>query len=78
MRALCLLLLVLFIAVIGIFAYQNQGVVTLTFWDRNLNLSLALVIAGAYLLGMLSGWTVIGMLRRTVDRVIERPLPPTR
>jgi uncharacterized integral membrane protein len=78
MRSLCLLLLALFAAAVGFFAWQNHDDVTLKFWDRDLTVSLALVVAGAYLLGMLSGWTVVGMLRRGVERVIDRSGPPPR
>ena len=28
-----------------------------------------------YLAGMLSGWTVVGMLRRSFKRVTEEPVP---
>ena len=31
----------------------------------------SLLVAAAYLLGMFSGWTVVGMLRRSVYRATE-------
>jgi len=78
MRAVCLLLLVVFAAAVGVFAWQNQGDVTLRIWDRDWTISLALVIGGAYLLGMLSGWSVVGLLRRGVERVMDRTGPAAR
>src|SRR5262245_20840838 len=41
MRVLCFLFLVLFVAVVGGFAYQNWNhEVTVTVWDRNLSMPL--------------------------------------
>ena len=73
MRFLCLLLLLAFLGAVGYFAYQNQQEVTLKFMDHELHTSFPLVAGVMYLLGMLSGWTVVGIVRRTVDRVIESP-----
>ncbi len=71
MRVLCLLFLVVFVAAAGIFAYQNQQELVLRFFDRTLEANVALVVAAAYVLGMLSGWTVVGMLRRSVNNVVS-------
>jgi uncharacterized integral membrane protein len=73
MRIVYFLLLVLFVAVVGIFAWQNQVVVGVRFLDRAFEHSLAVVVGAAYLLGMLSGGTVIGLLRRSVRRVTAEP-----
>jgi putative membrane protein len=72
MRFFWFLLLVAFLAAVGMFAWQNAGDVTLTFFDRQLTASLALLIGAVYLIGMFSGWTVLGMLRRASDRIVER------
>jgi len=71
MRFLYFLFLVAFIAVVGIFAYYNQQQVTVRFLDWSMATNVALVAFAAYLLGMISGWTVVGMLRRSWDRVVE-------
>jgi hypothetical protein len=34
---------------------------------------MSLIIAVVYLLGMVSGWTVVGFLKRSIKRVTERP-----
>jgi lipopolysaccharide assembly protein A len=74
MRVIYFVFLLAFIATVGIFAYFNQQAVTVRFLDWSAPANVALVAFAAYVLGMLSGWTVVGMLRRSWDRVIE----PTR
>jgi putative membrane protein len=71
MRFLSLLFLIILLAVVGIFAFQNNESVSLHFFDRGISASMALLIGSVYLLGMLSGWAVIGMVRRSVARVTE-------
>jgi predicted ribosomally synthesized peptide with SipW-like signal peptide len=69
MRALCLLFLVAFLGAVGAFAYFNQQEVSLRMFNWSMTASLALVAGVAYLLGMLSGWTVVGLVRKSVERV---------
>jgi hypothetical protein len=71
MRFLCLLFLLVFAGAVGLFAYQNQHDVTVTFWSWGYTGSLALIVGAAYGLGMLSGWSVVGMLRRSFGRASE-------
>jgi uncharacterized integral membrane protein len=71
MRFLCFLFLLAFAGAVGLFAYQNQHDVTVTFLKWGFTGSLALVVGAAYLLGMLSGWSVVGMLRRSFGRASE-------
>jgi uncharacterized membrane protein YciS (DUF1049 family) len=71
MRILCFLFLVAFAGAVALFAYQNQQEVSLTFWDQTITARVPLVVAAIFVLGMLSGWTIIGMLRRSVDQVLE-------
>jgi uncharacterized integral membrane protein len=70
MRALYFLILVLIVA--AIFAYQNDDSVTLRYFNRSMTLPISLLIAAVYVLGMLSGWTVVGFLRRSWRRALER------
>jgi putative membrane protein len=74
MRFLYFLFLLVFVAAVGVFAYYNQQPVTVRFLEWSTPTNVALVAFAAYALGMLSGWTVVGMLRRSWDRVVE----PTR
>ncbi len=41
------------------------------FMDWSVTSSLAIVAGVTYVLGMFSGWTVVGMVRRSANRVIE-------
>lgn len=72
MRLLCLLFLAAFVGAVAIFVTQNQQTVTVSFWNWDLNASVAVITGGAFLLGMLSGWSVVGLLRRSLRR-IEAP-----
>ncbi len=71
MRIFCLIFLLLFAAAVGVFAYYNQEAATIRFMDRSWTSSLAEIAGIAYVLGMVSGWTVVGMVRRSTNRVVE-------
>ena len=71
MRFICFLFLVAFAGAVGYFAYLNSYEVELRFLDWRGSYSLAALVGVAYALGMLSGWSVIGMLRRSLSRVTE-------
>jgi hypothetical protein len=77
MRFLCFLFLVLFAGAVGAFAYFNQQDLTLRFFDWTIDAPVAAVLGITYLLGMLSGWSVLGMVRRSLravsDFARERP-----
>jgi len=75
MRVLCLLFLVVFAGAAAVLAYENQQDVALQVFGRSYVTSVPLLIAGTYLAGMLSGWTVVGLLRRSLNRVTREPLP---
>jgi uncharacterized membrane protein YciS (DUF1049 family) len=72
MRFLYLLILLVLIAAIVVFAVQNNDEVTLRYFDRSLSSTLPVLIAVVYVLGMFTGWTVVGFVRRSVRRVTER------
>jgi hypothetical protein len=42
------------------------------YFDRSVSTTLPLQITAVYLLGMVSGWTVVGFLRRSLRGVTER------
>jgi hypothetical protein len=71
MRFLCFLFLVAFAGAVGLFAYENQQPITLKFYDWSVTATVAVVIAAAFALGMLSGWSIVGMLRRSWHRLTE-------
>jgi uncharacterized integral membrane protein len=72
MRALYFLILVVIVAAVVIFAYQNDESVTLRYFNHSITLPMPLLIAAVYVLGMLSGWTVVGFFRRSWRRAMER------
>jgi uncharacterized integral membrane protein len=69
MRLFWFLLLVVFVGATVIFAMQNDEMVRLQFFDWSLTASLAVFIAAVYLLGMVSGWTVVGMFKRSIHEI---------
>jgi uncharacterized integral membrane protein len=73
MRVFYFLVLLIILAGIGVFAIQNHEPTMITFFNQSISCPLSLVIAAAYVLGMLSGWTVVGFLKRSIERVTERP-----
>ncbi len=73
MRFLQSLLFLIVLAAILIFAVQNNETQTLWFLKWRLDAPTALVTVASYLLGMLSGWTVVGFLRRSFRSVTEDP-----
>jgi lipopolysaccharide assembly protein A len=72
MRVICLLILLVVLTAVVVFAVQNNETVTLHYLDRSITVMLPLLIAAVYLLGMVSGWTVVGFLKRSLKRVTER------
>ena len=72
MRVLCLVILLIVFAAVGVFAMQNNEAVAVRYLDRSVTTTLPLLIGAVYLLGMLSGWTVVGFLRRSLRRVTAR------
>lgn len=72
MRLFYFLLLVAFVVVVTVVVLQNREDVTLRFYDRSETFSLPVVIGVIYVLGMFTGWTVVGLLKRSVQRITER------
>ncbi len=72
MRIVYFLILLILLAAVVFFALQNNETVTLRFFYRSVTSSLPLLIAVVYLLGMISGWTVVGFIRRSVRGLTER------
>lgn len=76
MRYVWFLIFLLFVAIIGVFAFENSDLVPINYLDQSLSvqtihLPMSVLIGGVYVLGMLTGWTVIGFLKRTAHHVTE-------
>jgi hypothetical protein len=65
MRWLCLLFL-LAVGVAGFVLFrENDQPLTLTFFERQVTASVPMVLGICYVLGMLTGWSLLGLLRRS-------------
>jgi len=71
MRILYLVILLIILAAVIIFVVQNDESVTLRFFEWKVQPRLALLVVATYLLGMISGWSVFGFLRRSIRHVTE-------
>jgi uncharacterized integral membrane protein len=72
MRIIQGFLLLAFLGAVGVFALQNTQIVEVRFAAVSLRASVALLIVGVYLIGMLSGWTVVAFFARSFRRVTAR------
>jgi len=66
-------ILIAFLGAVAYFAWLNRQAVTVQLPDRQLKTTVALLSVSLYVLGMLTGWTVISFLRRSIRRVSEPP-----
>ncbi len=75
MRMIYILFLLAFAGAAALLAYENQQDVTMTIFNTGITTSISILVGLTYLAGMLSGWTLVGVLRRSLRRVLERPIP---
>ena len=75
MRFIYFMFLLAFTGAAAFLAFENQHDVTLTLLNKEVTSSVPVLVGLSYLAGMVSGWTVVGMIRRSISRVLERPLP---
>jgi uncharacterized integral membrane protein len=68
MRFLYLILIVLLAGVTILFALQNLQTITVSFMNWSVTLPIALVVIGAYALGMATGGSLMAFLRWTFRR----------
>jgi lipopolysaccharide assembly protein A len=74
MRFFSLLILIIVVAAIAVFAVQNyDDMVTVKYLDQSVTLSIPLLVGAVFGLGMLTGWTIVRILRRSVRHLIEDP-----
>jgi uncharacterized integral membrane protein len=72
MRWVYLVLLLVIVAVIVVFVLQNNEDQTVTFFNHRLTAPLSLFFVAVYFLGMWSGGTVVGFLKRAYRHATER------
>ena len=71
MRFIQGLILLAFLGVVGVFALQNTGVITVKFLNWAVTGPVALLIVAVYFFGMLTGWTVVAFVTRSLRRVTQ-------
>ena len=69
MRTLSAILLLIFLSAVAAFAVQNTQPLTVRFLTWKGDYPVALLSVVIYFLGMLSGWSVVGFLRRSISDV---------
>ncbi len=73
MRFIQAVVFLAFLVAVGVFAVQNTDVVTVNFWTWRQSGPVALLTIAVYVLGMLSGWAVVGFVRRSLRQVAKHP-----
>jgi uncharacterized integral membrane protein len=73
MRFIQAVIFLVFLGAVGIFAMQNTGAVAVNFLSWSLTAPVAIVIVAVYFIGMLSGWSVVSFVRRSVRQIGEPP-----
>jgi len=71
MRYLQAFVFLAFLVAIGLFAAQNTDVITVNFLNWNVAQPVALLTVAVYVLGMLSGWTVLAFMRGSLRQVTQ-------
>jgi hypothetical protein len=75
MRWVYLLFLLAFVAAVVVLAIENQQDVPLTVFKSSFTTSVPILVGATYVAGMLSGWTVVGLIRRSVRKVFQESAP---
>jgi uncharacterized integral membrane protein len=72
MRWVYLAILVLIVAIIVVFIAENYESATVTFFSQRITAPLSVFFVAVYFLGMWSGGTVVGFVKRAYQHAIER------
>ena len=71
MRVVYAAILLLFVVAAAIFCYENFETVSLSFLGWKMSLPLPVLALIIYLIGMVSGYSLLSFLRRTYRRATE-------
>ncbi len=72
MKIVYSILLFIFVVALVTFIFQNTQSVKIQFLGWSREAPMAAVSLGLYMLGMFSGWAVIGFLRKSIRTIRER------
>jgi putative membrane protein len=73
MRVISIILSVLLIGIVLLFSFQNRTAVTVLFLNWSATLPVAILVIAAYILGMVSGGSVMSFLRRSFNDTKKKP-----
>lgn len=65
MRFLSFAILIAFVALVLVFAFQNEYTAEVVFFGQHVTTSVRLLVGATFLVGMLSGWALFDLLRRS-------------
>ena len=72
MRWVYLVLLVVIVTIIVVFVAQNRESQTVSFFNQRITAPLSIYFVAVYFLGMWSGGTVVGFVKRAYQHATER------
>ena len=72
MRWVYLVLLLVVVTIVVVFIAQNRENQTVTFFNQRITAPLSIFFVAVYFLGMWSGGTVVGFLKRTYKHATGR------
>lgn len=75
MRWVYLTVIIVLAVVTLIFVFQNRGVVTVLFLGFSIRAPLAILIAGVYVIGAITGGSLFALLRRSYRGAQLNPPP---
>ena len=71
MRFISGLFLLALVLGLGYLAYENNRVTEVNAWTWRMDVPLPLLVLAVYVLGMVSGWWLVGLMKRSWQRVTE-------
>ena len=71
MRLLSALFLIALVAPLAVLAYENNRDTTLHAWNWRADVPLPLLVVVVYLMGMISGWWLLRLVKRSWQRATE-------
>lgn len=73
MRLMCFFILLLLAGAVALFALQNNELITLQYLGHSIECAPWILLGIVYLVGMVSGGTVVGWIRHSLRQVSQRP-----
>lgn len=77
MRFIYLILIILISAVIFVFTFQNLGAITVSFLHWQMRTPLSITIVVIYFLGMLTGGSLVSLIKSWIRGSTREPRSPT-